>query len=104
MLVTQLRYQDPLSPMDNGEFIAQMAQFSALEQMQNMNINMENFLRTETLSQGASLIGRTVELIDSHSGEIIAGKVERVSFLSGSVYVHLDSDYVTDINYITAVY
>ncbi|NLM96253.1 MAG: flagellar hook capping protein [Halanaerobiaceae bacterium] len=104
LLVTQLRYQDPLSPMDNGEFIAQMAQFSALEQMQNMNINMENFLRTETLSQGASLIGRTVELIDSHSGEIIAGKVERVSFLSGSVYVHLDSDYVTDINYITAVY
>lgn len=43
LLVTQLRYQDPLSPMDNGEFIAQMAQFSALEQMQNMNINMENF-------------------------------------------------------------
>ncbi|MTI57300.1 flagellar hook capping FlgD N-terminal domain-containing protein [Geosporobacter ferrireducens] len=37
LLVTQLRYQDPLNPMDDKEFVAQMAQFSALEQMQNLN-------------------------------------------------------------------
>ena len=37
LLVTQLRYQDPLNPMEDKEFIAQMAQFTSLEQMQNMN-------------------------------------------------------------------
>lgn len=104
LLVTQLKYQDPLSPMDNGEFIAQMAQFSSLEQMQNMNKNMESFLRTETLNQGANLIGNTIDVINPETGEIISGNVERVSFISGSVYVHLDTEYVVDINYITAVY
>lgn len=41
LMLTQLQYQDPLEPMDNQESIAQMAQFSALEQMQNLNNNMQ---------------------------------------------------------------
>ena len=41
LMITQLRYQDPLDPMDNKDSIAQMAQFSALEQMQNLNNNMQ---------------------------------------------------------------
>lgn len=42
LMITQLRYQDPLEPMDNKDSIAQMAQFSALEQMQNLNTNMQS--------------------------------------------------------------
>ena len=41
LMITQLRYQDPLEPMDNKDSIAQMAQFSSLEQMQNLNNNMQ---------------------------------------------------------------
>lgn len=41
LLITQLRNQDPLSPMEDKEFIAQMAQFSTLEQMQELNKNLQ---------------------------------------------------------------
>lgn len=63
LLITQMQYQDPLSPMDNTEFLAQMAQFSSLEQMQNLNASFEtNMLLTQALnnSAAAGLIGRHV--------------------------------------------
>lgn len=53
LLVTQLRYQDPLDPKEDKEFIAQMAQFTSLEQMQNM---AQGF----TGLQGAAMLGKTV--------------------------------------------
>jgi flagellar basal-body rod modification protein FlgD len=65
LLVTQMQNQDPMSPMENTEFVAQLAQFSALEQMQNLN---ENFTEQSALIQSlnnnvaASLVGRTVSI------------------------------------------
>ncbi|MEJ6950219.1 flagellar hook assembly protein FlgD [Natronospora cellulosivora (SeqCode)] len=104
LLVTQMRYQDPLSPMDNQEFIAQMAQFSSLEQMQNMNSNMEEFLRVETLSQGAALVGKNVEIIDSDSGQAISGVVEKVAFERGEVFAYLENGLKIDTSEITGIY
>lgn len=103
LLVTELRYQDPLSPMDNKEFIAQMAQFSSLEQMQNMNNNMENFLRIESLSQGAALIGKKVETIDPETGETLSSRVKKVAFEGGKVYAYLENELKIEVNDITAV-
>src|SRR5690554_329025 len=104
LLITQLKYQDPLTPMENTEFVAQMAQFSSLEQMENMNANMSQFLRIQALSEGASLIGRTVETIDAATGETITGKVEKVTFEEGNMFAYLENDQKIIIDGITAVY
>ncbi len=63
LLVTQLRYQDPIKPMSNEQFIAQTAEFSSLEQMQEMNSNIRAFIESQrkiSKSSAISLIGRNV--------------------------------------------
>ena len=69
LLTVQLQYQDPMNPMENTEFIAQMAQFSSLEQLQNMNQQMEKNFDSEGRLQAAfqnnlatSLVGKQVEI------------------------------------------
>ncbi|HHW99351.1 MAG TPA: flagellar hook capping protein [Firmicutes bacterium] len=80
LLVTQLRHQDPLSPMDDREFVAQMAQFSTLEQMQSLNGQM---LRLSAMA----MLGQEVLIMPNNGGEPAAGIVERVVTLNGSVQV-----------------
>ncbi len=84
LLVTQLRYQDPLNPTDDKEFIAQMAQFSSLEQMQNMSNTLSN-------SQAFSMIGKrvTATISDSSTSELktVVGEVSTVKVSNGKTYV-----------------
>ncbi|MFT4171329.1 MAG: flagellar hook capping FlgD N-terminal domain-containing protein [Rhodocyclaceae bacterium] len=61
ILLTQLTYQDPLKPMDNQEFMAQMAQFTTLEQTQQLNDKLDQVLTSQALSQSIGLLGRTVD-------------------------------------------
>jgi flagellar basal-body rod modification protein FlgD len=64
LLIAQLSAQDPLDPMGAQDFSAQLAQFSGLEQMTNVNANLEIIQKLETASQNNSalnLIGKTVE-------------------------------------------
>ncbi|WP_421683849.1 flagellar hook assembly protein FlgD [Stutzerimonas urumqiensis] len=63
LLVAQLNNQDPLSPQENGEFIAQMAQFSTVEGIGNLNTSMEEMLSSSQSTQAlqaSSLVGRKV--------------------------------------------
>ncbi len=102
LLITQLKNQDPLKPMEDKEFIAQMAQFSSLEQMQNMNENMEKYLNAKTLTEGAALIGKTVE--QNCENEIISGKVKKVIFADGNTYALLANGSKLNTDNITAIY
>jgi flagellar basal-body rod modification protein FlgD len=64
LLITQLRYQDPLNPMESTEFTAQLAQFSSLEQLGNINENLEYlqmYQASSNNSQAVGFIGKNIE-------------------------------------------
>lgn len=79
LLVTQFKYQDPLNPMEDKEFIAQMAQFSSLEQLMNLNTSMEG-LTTATNNQqminATSYIGKLVSVSGNTIGKATTTNAE----------------------------
>jgi flagellar basal-body rod modification protein FlgD len=75
IMLTQLRFQDPLKPVDNQQFLAQMAQFSALAASEQMNTKLESLLTLEASTQAVGLLGRTVQVNNAQNGEITVGKV-----------------------------
>lgn len=81
IILTQLTYQDPLKPVDNTEFVSQLAQFSQLQQTQSLNDQMASLLSAQSAMQATTLLGRTVDVADN-SGTI-TGIVQSVSFTSG---------------------
>ena len=102
LLITQLRYQDPTNPVDDKEFIAQMAQFSSLEQMQNLNKLVQEYVGTQQamtmFAQATNLIGLQVK-VDKGDGTVDEGTVEAVRFsTAGPVIMVNGKDYlITDL-------
>ncbi|NLC63913.1 MAG: flagellar hook capping protein [Thermoanaerobacterales bacterium] len=74
LLIAELRYQDPLDPMDSRESISQLAQFNSLEQMQNLNETLINY----------SALGMIGKHIETYGGDI-SGIVKGVNFENGNV-------------------
>jgi flagellar basal-body rod modification protein FlgD len=79
LLVAQMRYQDPTKPVDNREFIAQLAQFSALEQMMNVG-------KAANLSSAMTMLGKTVEATDP-AGAAVSGTAISVRMEAGNTLV-----------------
>jgi flagellar basal-body rod modification protein FlgD len=84
LLVGQLRNQNPMNPMGDQDFIAQMAAFSTLEQVTNLNATGQRIEEAGAVGQSLGLVGRTVSYLreDGSSGE---GVVERVTFGEGGL-------------------
>jgi flagellar basal-body rod modification protein FlgD len=81
ILITQLQNQDPTKPMEDKEFISQMAQFSSLEQMTNVSQGFREMNALLSSNQALSVLGRTVEV---RTGEqLVQGTVSSVT--SGAI-------------------
>lgn len=106
ILTTQLAHQDPSSPLQDKDFIAQMATFSSLEQMTNLNQSFGKFANSQ-MSQYASSIGKEISWATEESSSSISGKVTGVSIQDGNYYYlvgdeQVPVELVTEIKQISA--
>lgn len=76
LLLTQLQYQNPLEPMDNKEYIAQLAQFSSLEQMQNLNVQFANLSAITTIGKNAKGLYKEAD---------VEGTIKGITFEKGRI-------------------
>ncbi len=80
LFLSELNYQDPLEPVDNKEFLAQMAQFANIEQTRQTSENIQNLVLLNSTEQSVGLLGRNVQA--TTEGGVYAGKVMAVNFQS----------------------
>ena len=80
LLITQLRYQDPTRPMEDREFIAQMAQFSTLEQMTNMNKEISGLVRSTRSAETFSYLGKQIDSMNPITGRRVSGTVTSIRY------------------------
>jgi len=83
IILQQLTYQDPLKPMDNFQFVSQLAQFSQLQQTQTLNTTISNLLTSQASLQATGLLGRKVDFLTDSSTTITGATVTAVGFSSG---------------------
>lgn len=89
ILAAQLQNQDPLNAQDNTAYVAQMAQFAALEQMQNLSQIMEKVLTSQKLQEGSLMIGKLVK-VSVGDGQYIEGEVLAARLIDGKVRIVVD--------------
>lgn len=118
LMVKQMQYQDPLDPMDNSQYLSQLAQFSALEQMTNVADKMEdvytlveNMDTSVLVGQLTAMIGKEVQWTDAEGKTTYTGKATAVSISDGSPSLMVDvkdasgnvATTKVNINYLTRV-
>ena len=83
LLVTQLQHQDPIEPVDQENFMQQLASFTTVEEIEKLNLRFDEMLRVQELSQGYDLVGRDVRFLEAN--QLTTGKVDEVQFEDGQV-------------------
>ena len=90
LLVAQMKYQDPLEPTDNTEYVSQLANFSSLEQMQNMNDSLANMSMASDLQRASNLVGNFASV--KVGDQTITGKVDSVEYKDGQAYLSIEGN------------
>lgn len=94
LLTAQLKYQDPLNPMDNTEFVGQLAMFSALEQVMNINNTLEQLATYQVYSNalliGSTIIGKTIITTDGKEY-----KAQGIAVEDGVLKIYTGEQYIS---------
>jgi flagellar basal-body rod modification protein FlgD len=94
IMLTQLRFQDPLKPVDNQEFVAQLAQFSALEINRQQSEKVDTLLTIDNGNQALAILGKTVQAgSGTTAGDV--GQVTAITFSSGEPRLTVKTDTTT---------
>ncbi len=101
LLVNELRNQDPTAPTDEKQTLSQLAQFSSLEQLQNLNTTLTGQGGYSQISQSAALIGKTVSTATA-TDPGLAGVVSSVSFTGGKTFLQVGGQSV-DASTVTGI-
>ena len=102
LLISEMKNQDPTQPTDETQTLSQLAQFSSLEQMTNLNQTMTQGNAYSQISQSAALIGKTVTTSGNSTTAGVSGVVSAVTINSGKTYLtvggqSVDASTVTQI-------
>lgn len=114
LMLQQMQNQDPTEPVDNQQWLAQLAQYSSLEQMTNMNEGLAgvaealeqltgNIAQSNSITQTLSLVGKEVDIVDPEDPEKkISGEVTEASFEGGEGKIKVNGKYYS-IAYVQSV-
>ncbi len=102
LLVTQLQYQNPLEPVEQQDFLGQLAQFSTLEGIEQLNLRFSDMLRLQELTEGASLVGRTVRYTDPATDTPRTGVVSEARIGGDQMVLVIDGNEIT-LDQVTSV-
>lgn len=91
LLVTQLKTQDPTKPLDDKEFIGQMAQFTSLKQMNALTDNFKNLTKEFAFTKAVNLVNKWVSWTDE-GGRMYSGVVESVKVREGNTMLNVDGN------------
>ena len=101
LLMAQLQHQDPMKPMDDQAFIAQVAQFNSLDQITALNTTMQAIANGQQLTEASGMIGKVVTGLGP-DGKNVTAQVTAASVESGKAILHLGETKVR-LDQVTAV-
>lgn len=94
MLLTELKNQDPFEPMKHSDLLAQLAQFSTLEQTEKISESMSELASSQRLAEGCGLIGFEIEYFDAETGGLASGVVSSVEMSGYDVYAKVGENLI----------
>lgn len=80
LLVAQMRYQNPMSPVDSQQYLAQAAQYASVEQLENMATAQAELRSMQMVNIATDLVGQEVTALDGFTGQTVTGTVTGVRF------------------------
>src|SRR5438552_17420398 len=90
LLIAQLQNQDPLNPVSNTEFASQLAQFSSLQGINDLNTDFASLLQLQQLTQGTNLVGKSINYTTAGSSGQRSGIVSGILLQNGQLQLLVD--------------